>query len=43
MNFTGAGVVATAVGSDVTVTISGGGSGGTPALVKIQSWVIGAM
>jgi hypothetical protein len=43
LNFTGAGVVATNVGSDVTVNIAGGGGGTSSPIPKLQSWSIGAM
>jgi hypothetical protein len=43
LNFTGAGVVATNVGSDVTVNIAGGGGGSSPPKAKLDTWMIGAM
>lgn len=42
INFTGAGVTATTVSGDVTVTISGGGSSSTSPKAKLDSWMIGA-
>jgi len=43
IDFVGAGVTATAVGSDVTVTISGGGGGGgTMPKALLDTWMIGA-
>jgi hypothetical protein len=43
LNFTGAGVVATNVGSDVTVNIAGGGGDSSPPKAKLDTWMIGAM
>jgi hypothetical protein len=43
LNFTGAGVVATNVGSDVTVNIAGGGGSSSPPKAKLDTWMIGAM
>ena len=43
LNFTGAGVTATNVGSAVTIDIPGGGGGTSSPIPKLQSWSIGAM
>jgi hypothetical protein len=43
LNFTGAGVTATNVGSAVTVAVTGGGGGDSSPIPKLQSWSIGAM
>jgi hypothetical protein len=43
IDFTGAGVTATAVGGAVTVTIPGGGGGSQMPKALLDTWMIGAM